>query len=332
MSLAAAMTLGLKEGLFYRNARLYCLNLLLTYPQGCQANCAYCGLQKSRQGAFGEKSFIRVSWPTYDLETIIRKTRERKNRLFRICISMITHPRAVEDTLYLTERFQREVGLPISILMNPTSMKPCDLQALKDKGAQMAAVALDLATEDLFDLHRGKGVGGPHRFGKYWEMLSATAATFGKNMAGCHLIVGMGEREDQMVQRIQKVRDLGARTHLFSFYPEKGSRLAEEEACPVDQYRRIQLARYLIDFDHCRAEQMEFDEKGKIRSFGLPESPVQTWIETGKPFMTSGCPGGGMEAACNRPYGDGPPSDIRSYPFPLEQEDIALVKQQLGRR
>ena len=53
MSLAAAMTLGLKEGLFYRNARLYCLNLLLTYPQGCHANCAYCGLQKSREGAFG---------------------------------------------------------------------------------------------------------------------------------------------------------------------------------------------------------------------------------------------------------------------------------------
>ena len=95
MSLAAAMTLGLKEGLFFRNARLYCLNLLLTYPEGCRANCAYCGLQKSREGAFGEKSFIRVAWPTYDLETIIQKTKEQKNRLFRICISMITHPRAV---------------------------------------------------------------------------------------------------------------------------------------------------------------------------------------------------------------------------------------------
>jgi biotin synthase len=331
MSLAAAMTLGLKEGLFYRNARLYCLNLLLTYPQGCHANCAYCGLQKSREGAFGEKSFIRVSWPTYDLETIIEKTKERKGRLFRICLSMITHPRVVADTLYLTERFHREVGLPISILMNPTSMNPADLQALKDRGAQMAAVAMDLATAELFDLHRGKGVGGPHRFNQYWEMLEATAAIFGKNMAGCHLIVGMGEREDEMVQRIQKVRDLGARTHLFSFYPEKGSRLAEKDSCLVGQYRRVQLARYLIDFDHCRAEAMQFDDGGKIISFGLPESEVQKWIATGKPFMTSGCPGGGLETACNRPFGDGPPSDIRSYPFPLDEEDITLVKQQLGR-
>jgi lipoyl synthase len=332
MSLAAAMTLGLKEGLFFRNARLYCLNLLLTYPEGCHANCAYCGLQKSREGAFGEKSFIRVSWPTFDLETIIRKTLENKKRLFRVCISMITHPQAVEDTLYLTERFHREVGLPISILMNPTSMKPSDLQALKDQGAQMAAVALDLATEDLFDLHRGKGVGGPHRFEQYWSMLSATAEIFGKNMAGCHLIVGMGEREDQMVQRIQKVRDLGARTHLFSFYPEKGSRLAEQPSCPVDQYRRVQLARYLIDFDHSRAEDMAFDELGRIISFGLNKADLEKWIETGKPFMTSGCPGGGMETACNRPYGDGPPRDIRSFPFSLEEEDITLVKQQMGRK
>jgi biotin synthase-related radical SAM superfamily protein len=71
MSLAAAMTLGLKQGIFYRDARLYCLNLLLTYPDGCRANCSYCGLQKSRDGDFHEKSFIRVPWPTYDVKTII---------------------------------------------------------------------------------------------------------------------------------------------------------------------------------------------------------------------------------------------------------------------
>ena len=36
MSLAAAMTLGFKQGLFYRNAKLYCINLLLTYDEGCR--------------------------------------------------------------------------------------------------------------------------------------------------------------------------------------------------------------------------------------------------------------------------------------------------------
>jgi len=42
-----------------------------------------------------------------------------------------------------------------------------------------------------------------------------------------------------------------------------------------------------------------------------------------------GCPGKTMESACNRPFGDGPPSDIRSFPFELNKSDIRKVKQQL---
>ena len=330
MSLAAAMTLGLKEGLFYRNARLYCLNLLLTYPEGCRGNCSYCGLQKSRSGQFQEKSFIRVAWPAYQLETILEETQRHKDRLHRICISMVTHPRALEDTLVLTHRFSEAVGLPVSILMNPTSLKSGDIGKLKRGGAQMAAVALDLANEELFDQHRGKGVGGPHRFNHYWDFLTAAAEIFGKNKAGCHLIVGLGETEKEMIHRIQQVRDLGARTHLFSFYPEKESQLAGKAPCPVDQFRRVQLARFLIDSDLSRADQMVFDDKGRVVSYGLKDREVETWINSGRPFMTSGCPGGEMESACNRPYGDGPPRDIRSFPFPLSHEDILLVKNQLN--
>jgi biotin synthase-related radical SAM superfamily protein len=330
MSLAAAMTLNLKEGLFFRNARLYCLNLLLTYPDGCRGNCSYCGLQKSRDGVFSEKSFIRVNWPTYDLETIIQKTLGNRNKLHRVCLSMITHPRALEDTLYLIHRFREEVGLPVSVLMNPTSMKTGDVAALQQAGAQMAAVALDLADEALFDRHRGSGAKGPHHFDHYWSMLAATAEVFGKNMAGCHLICGMGEREEDLIRRIQSVRDLGARTHLFSFYPEKGSRLTDAPPCPAGQYRRVQLARFLIDNDLSRSQVMFFDEAGRIKDFGLPPEDLKGWIDSGRPFMTSGCPGGGLETACNRPFGDGPPSDIRSYPFPPEAEDMFRIKDQMG--
>jgi biotin synthase len=330
MSLAAAMTLKLKEGLFFRNARLYCLNLLLTYPGGCLGNCSYCGLQKSRDGAFAEKSFIRVNWPTYAVETIIEKTLENRHKLHRVCLSMITHPRALEDTLALIRRFREEVGLPISVLMNPTSMGPADVAALQGAGAGMAAVALDLAGEDLFDRHRGAGARGPHRFAHYWSMLAETAAVFGRNKAGCHLICGLGEREEELVQRMQAVRDLGARTHLFSFYPEKGSRLAQDPPCPAGQYRRVQLARFLIDNDLSQLPNMAFDARGRITDFGLPPDDLARWIDSGRPFMTSGCPGGGLETACNRPFGDGPPSDIRSYPFPLEAGDVARVREQLG--
>jgi len=331
MSLAAAMTLGLKQGIFYRGARLYCLNLLLTYPQGCSANCSYCGLQKSRDGHFNSKSFIRVAWPTYDLETIIAGAQEKKERLRRVCISMITHQRAVEDTIYLTERFHREVGLPISILMTPTIMKTEDLYSLKKHGAQMASVAVDLVTPELFELHRGKGVNGPHDFHRYLSFLKETVNVFGKYRAGCHLIVGMGETEKQMVEMMQNVRDLNARIHLFSFYPEDGSRLHDRPAAPVDQFRRMQLARYTIDRGLCRVEQMTFSEEGNLLSLGMDNHKLTRIVESGRPFMTSGCPGKGMATACNRPYGDGPPSNIRSFPFVLNPQDVALVKRQMGK-
>ena len=44
ISTAAAMTLGLMPGRMHRCECTRCLNLLLTYPEGCRANCAYCGL------------------------------------------------------------------------------------------------------------------------------------------------------------------------------------------------------------------------------------------------------------------------------------------------
>jgi len=330
MSLAAAMTLGLKQGLFYRNARLYCLNLLLTYPDGCRANCSYCGLQKSRDGSFHEKSFIRVQWPTCDVKTIIDRTLECKNRLRRVCISMITHPRAVEDTVLLTGRFRREVGLPISVLMTPTIMTKDTLDELKNQGAEMASVAIDLASPELFDLHRGTGVKGPHRFEHYLQFLRQATEVFGKNKTGCHLIVGMGETELQMVQMFQRVRDLGARTHLFSFYPESGSMLSGRPAAPVDQYRRMQLARYVIDQGIARMDGMTFSSEGRLLSLGIADRRREAVLDSGLPFMTSGCPGEGIAVACNRPFGDGRPSDIRSYPFPLDQEDMALVRQQMG--
>ena len=51
MSTAAAITLGLVPGKMHRTACTHCLNLLVTYPEGCRANCAYCGLARHREEA-----------------------------------------------------------------------------------------------------------------------------------------------------------------------------------------------------------------------------------------------------------------------------------------
>ncbi|MFQ5956573.1 MAG: hypothetical protein ACE5KK_02240, partial [Candidatus Brocadiales bacterium] len=46
-SLASALSLRFVSGRFYRDARNFCINLLLSYTDDCRANCAYCGLASS---------------------------------------------------------------------------------------------------------------------------------------------------------------------------------------------------------------------------------------------------------------------------------------------
>ncbi|MBA3036496.1 MAG: radical SAM protein [Desulfobacterium sp.] len=329
MSMAAALTLGFKNGRFFRNARLYCINLLQIYSGGCTANCAYCGLSRDRFNNFKENSFIRVDWPTYALDDIIEKMDVNKNMFKRICISMITNKRSPDDVLCIIEKIRAKLDTPISVLICPTIITEVDLAKFKESGADKIGVAIDAATPELFDKYRGKGVRGPHRWEKYWDTYQKVIEVFGGENSGVHLIVGLGETEKEMVDTIQRSSDMGGGTHLFSFYPEPASQMEQQQPPPVGQYRRIQLARYLIDENITSINNFDFDSLGKIKDFGLPEYELEKIINSGLPFMTSGCKGKDGMVACNRPYGNYPPPEIRNYPFHLTPDDVEIVKNQL---
>lgn len=332
MSLAAAMTLGFKQGLFYRNAKLYCINLLLTYEEGCAARCAYCGLSKKRPGSYNGKSFIRVTWPTYSLEEIMERISTRLNRVKRICISMITRKRSVKDTKTICMRLRSRLDVPISLLISPTILKEEDLVDFKAAGADKIGVAVDLATPELFDRFRGSGVGGPHKWETYWQCLSDSIRIFGKGNAGPHLMVGMGETEKDMCAVIQRAKDMGGDTHLFSFFPEESSALALEGLLPppMDQYRRIQIARYIIDSEVKHITDFSFTPDGQIESFGLPTGEIDAIIDSGRPFETSGCTGNDGQVACNRPFGNSRPGpNIRNFPFKPDRTDIRRIRNQM---
>ena len=331
MSLAAAMTLGLKPGLFYRNARLHCINLLLTYQSGCAARCGYCGLSGKRPGTYGDKSFIRVTWPTHALEEIIDRISERQARIKRICISMITNKRSIADTETVCAKLRSSFDIPVSLLISPTIVGYEHLAAFKAAGADKIGVAVDLATPRLFDRYRGSGVGGPHKWETYWECLGNAISIFGNGNAGAHFMVGMGETEKEMCEAMQRVKDLGGWTHLFSFFPEAHSAMAEHPQPPMDQYRRIQLARHLIDSGLSRSDRFVYEDGGRVKAFGLPGVDLDTIIDSGEPFRTSGCEGYDGQVACNRPYANSKPGPyIRNFPFPPEMQDILRIRKQMG--
>ncbi len=330
MSLAAAMTLGFSHGSFYRDAHLHCLNLLLDYAEGCYANCSYCGLARGSKDRGKGDSFIRVQWPSHELDQIINRAAARGGDFQRVCVSMVMHPRAFEDTVNIVERLDRELELPVSVLANPSSFTDGGMEALDAAGAGIVTIAIDAATEAVFEKYRGRGSGGPHSWDAYWRSMEEAAVVFGKGRFGCHLIVGLGETEQQMVETIQRVRDMGGSSHLFAFYPEQGSELEAREPCHPSQFRRIQLARFLIDYGMVDAGVMEYDEHQRLVGFGIENARLDGIVRSGDPFRTSGCPGTGEHSACNRPFGDGPASDIRSFPFALDREDIELVQRQMA--
>ena len=254
----------------------------------------------------------------------------------RMCISMITHPRSDDDTRTVLKTWTDHVdpdAIPISILSNPTTMTREDVQVLRDMGSDIFTVALDAATPALFDRTRGKGVNSPHKWSKYWEILEDARDIFGRQKFGAHIIVGMGETEHEILTLVQQLVDMGGHSHMFCFFPEKGSLMDHLPATPRDQWRRVQLARYLIDYCGVRVEQMRFDEEGRVADFGLPTGELDAIIDAGIAFRTSGCPGKFAEdiSACDRPYGDSPPSNIASYPFQPQAPDLRLIRKQLGK-
>jgi len=339
LSTAAAITLGVMQGNMHRCSCTRCLNLLLTYPEGCRANCAYCGLARHREADrnYADRNFIRVDWPAVPMAQIVDiVARDGANSPFhRMCISMITHPRSDADTVSVLKAWTERVdpnSIPVSILSNPTTMSRDDVVALKDLGADIFTVALDAATPEIFDLTRGKGVDSPHTWRKYWEILNDARDVFGPNKFGAHIIVGMGETEHDVLSLVQRLVDLGGHSHMFCFFPEKGSLMDHLPATPRDQWRRVQLGRYLIDYRGVRVENMQFDDAGRVKDFGLPKSELDAVINEGVAFRTSGCPGKFAEdiSACDRPYGDSPPSNIASYPFQPNKRDITKIRGQLG--
>lgn len=330
MSLAAAMTLGFVPGSFHRNARLYCVNLLLTYPSGCAARCAYCGLSRSRPGVTAKNSFIRVSWPSFSLDAIVEAIAERRDAVKRICISMLTNTRAVRDTTAICRRLRDSFDIPVSLLISPTVLTREDLEDFQAAGADKIGVAIDLATPELFDRYRGSGVGGPHKWDTYWNCLAEALGIFGPDNAGSHFMVGMGETELEMCRAIQRVADLGGNTHLFSFFPEAASALAEHPQPHMAHYRRIQLARYLIDEDLARADGFVFASDGRLLDYGLDPDRLREIVDSGEPFRTSGCPGYDGEVACNRPYANSRPGqELRNFPFKPEPEDLRRIRKHL---
>lgn len=330
---ASAIALRMRSGRFSRRFAFGGINLLLSYDDGCRSDCSYCGLARTRPGAYDEKSFIRVEWPLVPTDDLVRRMAEHEDRLTRLCISMVTHPRAFRDTVAITERIRSAVATPLSILVAPPTLNRRKLEQFAGLGVDMIGIGLDAVTEELFRSHRTvvPAGGAGLSWDKYWSVVTDARDLFGPWKVNCHLLVGLGERDVELMELVTSLHAHQVLSYLFCFNPEPDSRLGGQPKAPLRRWRRIQLARFLVEERGFTLADFGFDDEGRLRSIRGPSEVVRQAVASGTPFMTNGCPGEHGELGCTRPYGSYRPSEpFRDFPFRPTGADLRAVRDELG--
>lgn len=334
LSAASAMALRLQSGRFARDFDFGGINLLLNYDNGCLSDCAYCGLARTRPGDYEDKSFIRVDWPLFDTDTVVDRMARYAGKLTRLCISMVTHGSAYQDTVEITRRIAARVKTPLSILVAPPTLNRERLQVFKDLGVDMIGVGLDAVTEQVFFDRRTNVPNGGLKWENYWDVINHSRDIFGPWKVNIHCVVGLGETDRDLVDMFYHLKERQILAYLFCFNPEPDSRMADHPKSPIHRWRRIQLIKYLIETEDLPAGALHFDADGSLAGLGVAAQRLDALLrspEGGIPFMTDGCPGENGEPGCTRPYGSyRPAEEYRDFPFLPETDDMAAIRRELN--
>ena len=317
VSVGSAMVLGILEGkLDVAPTTAY----LMTYTRSkCRANCVFCPQARTSQSK--TELLSRVTWPTFPTKNVLDGIAGAVNagRISRVCIQALNYPRVFSHLDALVRMIKQKADVPVSVSCQPLNSQ--NLWILSKAGVDRIGIALDAATENIFDKVKGASAGGPYKWKDEFLLLRVAIGVFGEGNVSTHLIIGLGETERDAVGLVQECVDLGVLPALFAFTPVDGTKLSLNVQPRVEVYRRIQLARHLIVNGLARGEDMRFDVDGQIVDFGVSKPSLIAAVESGKPFLTSGC------SDCNRPfYNEKPSGPMYNYPRNLRSEEIREIK------
>jgi len=320
VSVGSAIILGLSEGkLDAEPTTAY----LMTYKIGkCAANCRFC--TQARNSLSKAEMLSRISWPAFSTERVLKgiETAVDDGKIRRVCIQALNYPTVFAHLVALVKTMKQHVKVPVSISCQPLNGE--NIRRLAEAGVNRIGIALDAATAQLFDAIKGSVAGGPYTWESQFKQLRKAVEVFGKGNVSTHIIVGLGETEKEAVRILQECVDMDVLPALFAFTPVRGTALEKNSQPKVESYRRIQLARYLIASGTARYENMRFEVDGRTADFSVEKETLKRIVETGQPFLTSGCPD------CNRPfYNEKPSGPIYNYPRSIRPKEIATIKQQL---
>ncbi len=305
LSIGSAMMLGLKRG----NLPHPPTTVYLMVGGKCLNNCAFC--TQARESHSGSDMLSRVSWLEYELKEVLYSLEYAEDKgAGRICLQCLNDPVHLSTITELISSIKEHTGISISLSIGPVSQKRA--RELKATGVDRIGIALDGASEEIFDRIKGRSVGNPLTFEDTWKALETSVGEFGYGKVSTHVIVGMGERDTDIFETMKRARSMGVLVSLFSFTPMKGISFKGNSPF-IGRYRAIQLLRHSLFVKDSDVGPL-FDVDGKLTGLN-----VDDWEEDeiGQAFRTTGCPD------CNRPYyNERPKGDIYNFPYIPHKEEI----------
>ena len=273
----------------------------LMTPGKCTYNCGFC--TQAAGSLADQKLLSRISWPQYEEEQVFSALHSEQGKFNRVCLQVV-HSDGAETYLDHVRNIRNTCGLPLSVDVKAEDMG--SVIRIFEAGADVVGLPMDVADPDLYsEIKSGS-------FSDQIDLIKQAAGEF-KGKISTHLIIGLGETECQAAELIEDMHALDVTVALFAFTPVRGTRLGQREPPELGQYRRLQLARFLVYEGH--KPTFGFNEKGQISGFGYTVDELMEIIRP-QAFQTSGCPD------CNRPYYNEKPGGVMyNYPYEPSSDD-----------
>ncbi|MGB9749447.1 MAG: radical SAM protein [Caldisericia bacterium] len=304
VSIGSTVPLGLKN--FKQNYPTPTIYLLT--PGKCLRDCKYCSLSKSSNSE--EKFLSRVVWPSFEINDVIQRILNNRDRIKRVCIQTVNNRFSKEIYTKILKEISDKVKVSISINTENDNL----IKKIFSFGADRIGLALDIATEKNYEFLRG---------GDFFKKINFILKT-GKIYEGrisTHIIVGLNETDFEILNLYKLFITNKINVGLFSFTPIKGTYLEKNMPPKLIRYRKIQIGTKLLEIGF-ELRDFKFKNNGEI--VGFPKFNLEELIKL-KPFNTRGCPD------CNRPfYNERPTGEVYNYPFDLDKESILKEMVDLG--
>ena len=249
----------------------------------CVFDCAFCTHARSTKSSSAFLS--RIVWKVVDPEEAARILKE-KEEVRRICFQVVSYKGYFEDTIKMVKLFSFK---PVSVSVRATSID--EVKEYFNAGADMVGISIDVASPKLYEKIRGG------KMENVLGLLDEASSRFPGKIT-THVIVGMGETDEELVKLFFWLAERNITIALFAFTPLKGTKMENHPRPSLERYRKIQLARWLIQNGYANYEDFIFDEKGNLVSIRVDYES----LDYKKAFLTSGC------LDCTRPYYNESPS------------------------